>query len=103
MVLIMCLLHRTKIIFADTVLFGDILRNLHSLFFQNIYPLYFFDIISKRFENMAKQKKLNDDMNLSYEISISYFGNCCCCDYPFSSSGWRYGMNGNSGSCRQPN
>ena len=25
------------------------------------------------------------------------------CDYPSSSSGWRYGMNGNSGSCRQPN
>ena len=28
---------------------------------------------------------------------------CCCCDYRTSSSGWRYGTNGNSGSCRQPN
>ena len=27
----------------------------------------------------------------------------CCCDYPFSSSGWKYGTNGNSGTCRQPN
>ena len=24
------------------------------------------------------------------------------CDYPSSSSGWRYGTNGNSSSCRQP-
>ena len=28
---------------------------------------------------------------------------CCCCGYSSSSSRWRYGMNGNSGSCRQPN
>ena len=27
----------------------------------------------------------------------------CVCVYPSSSLGWRYGMNGNSGSCRQPN
>ena len=28
---------------------------------------------------------------------------CCCCDYPFSSLGFRCGTNCNSGSCRQPN
>ena len=27
----------------------------------------------------------------------------CVCVYPSSSLGWKYGMNGNSGSCRQPN
>ena len=27
----------------------------------------------------------------------------CVCVYSSSSLGWRYGMNGNSGSCRQPN
>ena len=27
----------------------------------------------------------------------------CVCVYPSSSLGWRYGMNRNSGSCRQPN
>ena len=29
--------------------------------------------------------------------------NVCVCVYPSSFLGWRYGMNGNSGSCRQPN
>ena len=39
------------------------------------------------------------------EINTRYFM-CVCvcvCVYPSSSLGWRYGMNGNSGSCRQPN
>ena len=27
----------------------------------------------------------------------------CVCVYPSSSLGWRYGINGNSGLCRQPN
>ena len=27
----------------------------------------------------------------------------CVCVYPSSSLGWRYGMNGNSGLCRQTN
>ena len=35
--------------------------------------------------------------------SCSACGHCCCCDYLFSFSGWRYSTNGNSGSCRQPN
>ena len=36
--------------------------------------------------------------------SVSALSSCVCvCVYPSSSLGWRYGMNGNSGSCRQPN
>ena len=35
---------------------------------------------------------------------LSLPNSCCyCCDYPSSYSGWRYGTNGNLGSCRQPN
>ena len=29
--------------------------------------------------------------------------NLFVCGYPSSFTGWRYSMNGNSGSCRQPN
>ena len=41
---------------------------------------------------IATNKKISD-----------FVGYCLfVCGYPFSSSGWRYGMNGNPGSCRQP-
>ena len=36
-------------------------------------------------------------------LSTHCISDCCCSNYPSSSSGWRYGTNGNSGSCRQPN
>ena len=37
---------------------------------------------------------------LSHAKASSFF---CLFLYPFSSSGWRYGMNGSSDSCHQPN
>ena len=37
------------------------------------------------------------------KVVVSSEGTFCLFVYPSSSSGWRYGMNGNSGSCRQLN
>ena len=37
------------------------------------------------------------------EERLFYYQSTFLFVYPSSSSGWRYGMNGNSDSCRQPN
>ena len=46
-------------------------------------------------------------VNLQLRISKKEMTSVSVClfvyGYPFSSSGWRYDMNGNLGSCRQPN
>ena len=39
----------------------------------------------------------------SHQITFVTVCCCCCCCYPSFSSGWRYGTNGNSSSCRQFN
>ena len=49
--------------------------------------------------------KFFDTGSLDYHRGTCAASSCCVCVcvYPSSSLGWKYGMNGNSGSCRQPN
>ena len=56
-------------------------------------------------ETMAKRYTLIMHMKRTlFKFEDSGMVMCVCvCVYPSSSLGWRYGMNGNSGSCRQPN
>ena len=77
--------------------------------------------LKPNFSNLVHQKRLHSSSFSGHQIvSVnSYSLLCvllkfvvisfrevvcvCVCVYPSSSLGCRYGMNGNSGSCRQPN
>ena len=45
-------------------------------------------------------RRLKKSILLTSELCVCVC--VCVCVYPSSSLRWRYGMNGNSGSCRQP-
>ena len=51
-------------------------------------------------DNVVNLFRLNVDIYNKYQICRRH---CLFVVTPSSSSGWRYGMNGNSVSCRQPN
>ena len=54
-----------------------------------------------RYVRVVERKEVRRDDPIEYFL---HTGVCVCvCVYPSSSLGWRYGMNGNSVSCRQPN
>ena len=67
--------------------------------------VFWYDSIS---EINSKLSECEADTNhhaiasVSVAFIVSLMDACYCCDFPSSSSGWRYGTNGNSGSCRQP-
>ena len=58
-------------------------------------------------EKTGKRKKGEERKQADFKEAACYPSTVCVCVcvcvYPSSSLGWRYGMNGNSGSCRQPN
>ena len=53
---------------------------------------------SETFLKLSNLVPLN--LEIRYCLSVEFV---CVWVYPSSSLGWRYGVNGNSGSCRQPN
>ena len=51
----------------------------------------------------AKSEILRYFSNAAKKLIIKFLSICCCCGYSSSSSRWRYGTDGNSGSRHQPN
>ena len=56
----------------------------------------------RSFKIVTDQKSITRAI-LAPSTNLSPRQSVCVCVFPSSSLGWRYGMNGNSGSCRQPN
>ena len=63
-------------------------------------------------ERQPAEERIVFEVSCSTKVEVRSIGfnpchssksKCCCCDYPSFSSGWRYGTDDNSGSCRQPN
>ena len=45
--LIVCLLHRTKLICSSMILYNKEIKNLRKMFLRNGYPEHFFDVVVK--------------------------------------------------------
>lgn len=77
--LILCLLHRAKIICSNSILFKQEVDKLRSLFYANSYPISFFNKILTRFEEKCNnppstQDNADQDSDFSYIFQIPYLG-----------------------------
>ena len=77
--LIMCLLHRTKLICSNVTLFNAEVDNLRKMFISNSYPVSFFNNVLSNFidnRNRTLSENSNTDDQPSVIFSVPYFGKC---------------------------
>ena len=85
--LIMCLLHRAKLICSSPLILSSEINNLRKMFINNCYPAQFFDKIVERFmarddtsaasTSSSDDTSSNTDDNLPYIIlNVPFYGRC---------------------------
>lgn len=71
--LILCLLHRAKMICSNDNLFLNEVNKLRSIFNFNGYPLWFFNKVFRYFQSTNNMKPISHS-ELKYFVKLPYFG-----------------------------